>query len=377
MIARSDTGGVIDLDLSQGVRVDAHRSPIYSGDQQSRVMQICIREFDALGGWGMQGARTYAEWLSWRIGCDPGAAREKVRVARALADLPTIDSEFRRGHLSYSKVRAMTRVATAKNEERLCGIARYATGAQMERICRQYRGVVKGNKLADSKAGPGEERYLRHRIVDDGLVRIEMQVHPDEAKTILEALHAARRAWVRGASADTPERAASPGVLAMAQGSPSSSDVSAETCPTLVDAITFLAESYLAHGPASRCTADRRQLLVHLGPDVLEGGDAWRAELPDGSHVSAETLRRVACDCGIVAVRTGDDGEPLDVGRLRRSIPMALRRALLVRDRHCRFPGCNHDVFLDGHHIEHWAHGGGDQALESGSALSCTSPVGP
>ena len=60
---------------------------------------LALREFDALGGWGMQGARTYAEWLSWRIGCDLGAAREKIRVARALAELPNIDSEFRRGHI--------------------------------------------------------------------------------------------------------------------------------------------------------------------------------------------------------------------------------------------------------------------------------------
>ncbi len=309
---------------------------------------LSLREFDALGGWGMQGARTYAAWLSWRIGCDLGAAREKIRVARALAELPNIDSEFRRGHLSYSKVRAMTRVATARNEERLCRIARYAPGAQMEKICRKYRRVVEGNSLSDSKAAPGEERYLHHRVIDEGLVKIEMQVHPDEAKTILEALHAARRAWSRDVSAETSETASTP----------ASRDVSAETRPTLVDAITLLAESYLARGPASRCATDQRLLLVHLGPDVLEGGSAWRAELPDGSPVSAETLRRVACDCGLVAVRTGDDGEPLDVGRRRRSIPAALRRALLVRDRHCRFPGCNHDVFLDGHHIEHWAHGG-------------------
>src|SRR5215471_17775179 len=97
----------------------------------------CIRRFDQSEEWGHQGARTCADWLAWRIGLVPGAAREKVRVARALAKLPAIDAAMASGRLSYAKVRALTRVATTANEARLVEIALAATGAQLERLCRR------------------------------------------------------------------------------------------------------------------------------------------------------------------------------------------------------------------------------------------------
>ena len=82
------------------------------------------------------------------------------------------------------------------------------------------------------------------------------------------------------------------------------------------------------------------------------------ATLDDGTRLPAETLRRLACDCGLVATRTEADGSVLDVGRRTRSIPPAIRRALWLRDRGCRFPGCGHTRFLHGHHVQHWLAGG-------------------
>ena len=98
-----------------------------------------LREFDRVDGWHRAGALSCAHWLSWRVGMDLGAAREKVRVAKKLAELPVIDEALRKGEISYSKVRAMTRVATAENEGDLLGMARCATGAQLEKICIQLR----------------------------------------------------------------------------------------------------------------------------------------------------------------------------------------------------------------------------------------------
>src|SRR6185295_11513836 len=115
-----------------------------------------IRTFDERGGWAEQGALSCANWLSWRIGLDPGAAREKVRVARALGTLPAIDDALRRGALSYSQVRAMTRVATPENEEKLLDIARCAPAGQLEKLCRRFRAVQR----AEDKV-LGEDRYLR------------------------------------------------------------------------------------------------------------------------------------------------------------------------------------------------------------------------
>ena len=102
----------------------------------------CIRRFDESEEWGHQGARTCADWLAWRIGLAPGAAREKVRVARALGKFPTIDQAMASGRLSYAKVRALTRVATATNEAKLVEIALVATGAQLERMCRRFRRLI-------------------------------------------------------------------------------------------------------------------------------------------------------------------------------------------------------------------------------------------
>ena len=101
---------------------------------------------------------------------------------------------------------------------------------------------------------------------------------------------------------------------------------------------------------------ERFQVIVHVDQDVLGPDGAWAATLEDGSRVSAETLRRVACDCGMVAMSR--NGEALNIGRRARTIPPAIRRALMLRDRGCAFPGCTHTAFLHGHHIEHWLHGG-------------------
>src|SRR4030095_4172571 len=94
-----------------------------------------IRRFDACSGWYRQGALSCAAWLSWRIGLDLFAAREKVRVARELGSLPLIDDALRRGQVSYSKVRALTRVATAENEAALLEMARSAAAGPLEPSC--------------------------------------------------------------------------------------------------------------------------------------------------------------------------------------------------------------------------------------------------
>src|SRR5215813_5325053 len=105
----------------------------------ARLLEL-IRDFDARGGWG-NGFASCAHWLSWRIGLDLGAAREKVRIARALATLPLLSDALARGELSYAKVRAITRVATPETEARLLAVARAGTAEHVERIVRGWRRV--------------------------------------------------------------------------------------------------------------------------------------------------------------------------------------------------------------------------------------------
>ncbi len=133
-------------------------------DAATHQLLTHIRRFDEAKGWARQGAKSCAHWLSWRIGVDLPAAREKVRAARALGGLPKIDAALERGELSYSKVRAMTRVADEHNETLLVDMAKGATGAQLEKVVRGFRRVQRPGKSDD------ERRYVRKRHVPaDGL----------------------------------------------------------------------------------------------------------------------------------------------------------------------------------------------------------------
>ncbi len=295
----------------------------------------CIRQFDELGEWYRQAAQSCAHWLTWRIGLDTGAAREKVRVARALGTLPKIDEAFAAGRLSYSKVRAITRIATPANEERVLDLALAATGAQLERICSGFR------RATESEIEAGQDRYVRGRALGNGLVKLEIVLAPDEADLVLKAIEHAREG------------------LASAKAKGAAPDPSAPK-PSSADAIVHMAAARMAgkEGGAGVPAPDRCQVVIHVDRDLTAAKGTLGATLEDGTHVSAETLRRVACDGGVVAAVVDEQGAVLDIGRRTRAIPTAIRRALWIRDQGCRFPGCSNKRFVHGHHIDHWLHGG-------------------
>ena len=124
------------------------------------------------------------------------------------------------------------------------------------------------------------------------------------------------------------------------------------------DALAEIAESYLANGPAASSSADRYQVMLHVSAETLTNNEGDISHIEDGPRVSAETSRRICCDAGISVLSEDEDGTPLNIGRKTRVIPPAMRRALKSRDKNCRFPGCAHRYFIDGHHIKHWSDGG-------------------
>jgi hypothetical protein len=322
-------------------------------DAATHRLLECVRQFNAECGWAAQGAVSCAHWLAWRIGLDPATAREKVRVARALGTLPAIDAALKAGKLSYAKVRALSRVATPETEAKLLEVALYATGAQLERLCRGYRTALTAENVL-----PPPERSVRRRELPGGMVKLEIVLSADEADLVEGAIERAREVAQAGAkvdvSAETPSPAATP-----APDLPR---------PSRADAVVALAESYLASNVGSGNGGERFTVMVHVDQDPLAPDGVLAGTLDDGTRVSAEALRRVACDCGLVAV--SGDGDKLNIGRRSRSIPPAIRRALMLRDRGCAFPGCTHDRFLHGHHIRHWLHGG-ETSVENLSLL-CT-----
>ena len=130
------------------------------------------------------------------------------------------------------------------------------------------------------------------------------------------------------------------------------------------DALAWMADRVFEPGDAPALAPDRHEIVVHVDVEVLVGGGTGRCEIEPHSALAGETARRLCCDAGIVAAVDGPAGEPLAVGRRTRTIPSAMRRALLIRDRGCRFPGCASTHRLHGHHVRHWAKGG-DTSLDN------------
>ena len=299
---------------------------------------ILIHEFDQHNGWNT-GFRSCAHWLNWRTGLALGATREKVRVARALADLPRLSAAMRRGALSYSKVRALTRVATPANEVALIDFARCATAAHVERLVRAWRRV---NRVAEVKyeRRRHEYRHLETWIDDDGMLVVRGRLSSEVGALVQRALEAAGDRLFREAAGTDPDARE---VIAGQRRA---------------DSLGLVAESALAADLDRGTAGDRYQVVVHVDEEVLtHDAESGQSALEDGPYVSAETSRRVACDAARVVMRHGCDGRVLDVGRKTRTVPPALRRALTARDRRCRFPGCN-ARHCDAHHVRHWAAGG-------------------
>jgi len=311
-----------------------------------RLLEL-IREFDETDGWYEDGLYSCAHWLNWQCGIGMNAAREKVRVAHCLAELPKISAAFGKGEISYSKVRAMTRVANADNEDFLLQVARHGTASHMEKLVATSRRV---KRLQDSYAAnqQNEQREVSYYYDDDGSLVIRGRLPAEQGAMVIKALEMA----IDRADKEEPN------------------DVSAETfndpnpakrVPFHVrraDALAELAETYLAHGAKTSTTADRYQVVVHVSAETLTNDDGEISELEHGPHVSAETSRRIACDSSIVKLIEDEAGEPVNIGRKTRIIPPGMRRILKARDKGCRFPGCTHQHYIDGHHIKHWAAGG-------------------
>lgn len=159
-------------------------------DAATARLLTLIRDFDARGGWNT-GFRSCAHWLSWRVGLDLGAARERVRVARALGTLPLLAEALARGELSYAKVRALTRVATPETEARLLAVGRAGTACHVDRIVRGWRQVDRQAE-ARATARQHEGRALYVYQDEDGTVVLRGRLTPDVGALLLRALDAAR-----------------------------------------------------------------------------------------------------------------------------------------------------------------------------------------
>jgi len=353
---------------------------------------VMIREFDAIEGWHIEGSKSCAQWLSWRTGLAPGAARERVRVARALEPLPRLSEALRTGRLSYSAARALTRVATPDNETELVEVARHTTAAKLEKLVRGWRALDRASE-AEGERARHEQRGLSLAPDPDGSWDIRARLDPEvgaEADRLLAlAEQVLRKRGALDPDATARQRRADAFALLVEAAHGGLERMAAKVAE---EADAARGAEAPAAGTATRAPvssrADRLHVVVHVSEETLrtpeercratggsgtpatgEGGAGLAAGLrnafPDhaesrierGPRVSAETARRLACDAGIVRMRHDRQGRVLDVGRRMRSVPPAIRRALDRRDGGCRFPGCTSRI-CDAHQLRHWADGG-------------------
>jgi hypothetical protein len=318
-----------------------------------------IAEVDRREGFTEWGFGSCSAWLAWRCSLGPAAARDHVRVARALRELPLVEAEFARGALTYSKVRALTRVAQDADEEELLSLARHATAAQLERLVRAYRGVI----ATEAGEEPRRDDYVSWSWSEDGALEIHGRLPAAEGAVVVKALEAARDQLREGARAARDEDAAASAEALVTEDAAASAEAlvtedAATGAPSNADALTLMAETLLANGARQGTGGERYQVVMHVDRAALgEEAPDGRCEIEDGPGLAPETARRLACDASLITMLE-QNGSPLSVGRRTRTIPPAMRRALRSRDGGCRFPGCTQRRFVDAHHIQHWAQGG-------------------
>ena len=315
-----------------------------------------VAEFDAREGWGGVGILSCAHWLAWQCGLGPGAAREHVRVARALRGLPLTAAAFDEGRLSWSKVREITRVADPDTEPALVELAGHTTASQLARVVRGWR------RSDDVDAGRvAEKRSFQWHWDVDGMLVLQVRMDAEAGAALLANVESRAERDARR------ERAAAKKVAAARPGA-----ADGDRCPE--DPATFprermtvrrcraLAELAAEAVDVGRRAGDppRREVVVHVDADVLaQDAAAGRAHLEGGPALSANQVRRMACEAALtVIVERG--GQPLALGRRRRLASKAQRRALLARDGGCARPGCDETRIerLHAHHLTPWSLGG-------------------
>lgn len=287
-------------------------------------------------------------YLAWRCGITAREAREHVRVAEALQDLPATRAAFSRGELTFTKVRALTRVATASCEAELLELAGLLTASQLERALRAYR------RLAAADAGETHAlEFVDWFFEDDGSLYLRARLSAEDGTLLLKALEAARERVLERRREE--KRSAAAGGGADAREASAGLDTEPPRAAS-VEALVELAEASLAASDEER--GESARLVVHVDAAALALDGPGRSELEDGPVIAPETARRLGCDAELVS-QVERDGLPLSAGRRRRTVPPRLRRLLEARDGHtCCFPGCDRRRRLQAHHRRHWAHGG-------------------
>ena len=305
-----------------------------------------LAEIDRRRLFEREGHLSAASWLASRCNLGWGSARAQVRVAGALKEMPATRRALESGEVSMSAARVLTAaretdpVAFARSEDELVEAARIHRLADLQRVTSFWREQVGRERDPDGdNSGPMARRRLHASVTFEGMVRLDGDLDPEGGETLLSALGAVMDADAKG-----------PG---QGQGDPRS------VAQRRADALHEICRQWLdLHGRPS-VAGERPHLVVTIGAEALTGRSSGPAECDHVGPVPAEVARRVGCDASVMRVVLAGASEPLDIGRRTPVVSAALRRGVVIRDRGCRFPGCDRpQTWCDAHHVIHWADGG-------------------
>jgi hypothetical protein len=222
----------------------------------------------------------------------------------------------------------------AEAEDMLVDAARVLSFRDLHQAVEYWR------QAADRSDGPEERYFKRHLHVSPtvfGMVRVDGDLDPETGQTVITALRAVQDADAKTA---VGEDYRNPG-------------------QRRADALGELCRQWLDRSNRPQSGGERPHVVVTVDVPALQGQPHGRAEMDDVGPIHRQAARRWACDASVVRVIARGRSEPLDVGRRTPVVPAPLRRAVIVRDRHCRFPGCDRpQSWCDAHHVQHWADGG-------------------
>lgn len=323
-----------------GVGVEELRRRIIGGAADVAAFQArwfeWVGEFDALEGWAVDGLASLGAWLGLYCGLDGRTARQHAQVARALRSLPMVREAFGSGRLSYSKVRALCRVAGADNEAQLVELALTTTAAQLGRVV----GLLA--RLRERALTPGDERERRARcgvstwVDEHGLHHTEIVSAPEDGRIIEAAIDYRRRQlWKE-------ERKATAGVLGR------------------LESLVLVLKRGLINAERGDVDGGLHLLITHVPDATMFLRDDGQVDLGDGAVVHPRVLQRLGCEALLQTMIVDEaTGRPLDLGRLVRTATINQKKAAMLRYPACVWHGCGiRSKDCEFHHLDWWSKGG-------------------
>jgi len=280
-----------------------------------------------------------APWLATRFRVAWGTAREQTHLARALTHMPATRRALEAGDVSLSAARVLVAARGANpeafdlSEDQLVDAARIHTINDLQRVASFWRQRVERDHLDE---GLRARRRLYASVSFEGMVRVDGDLDPEAGETLLTALRAVMDAGSRNGSDD---------------------DRTPPQCRA--DALHEICRQWLNLADRPTVAGERPHVTVTVDVPALAGASSGAGDLDHVGAVDVTVARQLSCDASVMRVVMAGRSQPLDVGRRTPIVPPAVRRAVILRDRVCRFPGCDRPhTWCDAHHVVHWADGG-------------------